>query len=99
MSSRDNHSTHAFQARRPHRSVTIAQAQQRLRELANEGGFVSAAAVEADELLAADRATTAAAAQSLATETGVMTGGGTDAREWFPYSFLRFEPGGSGEHT
>lgn len=72
--------------------VTIAQAQQRLRELANEGGFVYAANVEADEQLAADRAITAAAAHSLATEAGVVTGMETDAREWFPYSFLRFDP-------
>jgi hypothetical protein len=72
--------------------VTIAHAQQRLQELAGEGGFVYAAAVEADELLAADRAITSAAAHSLATEPGVVTGMETDAREWFPYSFLHFEP-------
>jgi hypothetical protein len=37
--------------------MTIEQAQQRLRDLANEAGFVYAADVEADELLASDRAT------------------------------------------
>jgi hypothetical protein len=51
-------------------------------------GALTAAVVEADTELAEDRAATAAAAHLLATESEVITGEETDARNWFPYSFM-----------
>ena len=51
-------------------------------------GALTAAVVEADSELAEDRAATTAAAHFLATESEVITGEETDARNWFPYSFI-----------
>jgi hypothetical protein len=44
--------------------------------------------VETDAELAQDPAATTAAAHLLATESGFITGEETDARNWFPYSFM-----------
>jgi hypothetical protein len=44
--------------------------------------------VETDAELAQDPAATTAAAHLLATESGIITGEETDARNWFPYSFM-----------
>jgi len=51
-------------------------------------GALTAAVVEADSELAQDRAATTAAAHLLATESEIITGEETDARNWFPYSFI-----------
>jgi hypothetical protein len=51
-------------------------------------GALTATVVEADTELAQDRAATTAAAHLLATESEVITGEETDARSWFPYSFI-----------
>ena len=51
-------------------------------------GTLTAAAVEADTELAEDPAATTAAAHLLATEPEVITGEESDARNWFPYSFM-----------
>jgi hypothetical protein len=40
--------------------------------------------------LAADRETTSAAGHMLAGSTNVLTFGGSESRDWFPYSGLRF---------
>jgi hypothetical protein len=52
------------------------------------GGTLTAAVVEADSELAQDRVATTAAAHMLATESEIITGEETDARKWFPYSFM-----------
>jgi hypothetical protein len=52
------------------------------------GGTLTAAVVEADTELAQDRAATTAAAHLLATESGIITGEETDARNWFPYTLM-----------
>jgi hypothetical protein len=65
-------------------------ASRRLRELLEaKGGSLTAADVEADSELAQDHATVSAAAHALATESDITTGEETDAREWFPYSFMK----------
>ena len=51
-------------------------------------GALTATVAEADSELAQDRAATTAAAHLLATESEVITGEETDARNWFPYSFI-----------
>ena len=52
------------------------------------GGTLTAAVVEADSELAQDPAAATAAAHLLATESEIITGEETDARKWFPYSFM-----------
>jgi len=53
-----------------------------------DGGTLTAAVVEADSELAQDPAAATAAAHLLATESEIITGEETDARKWFPYSFM-----------
>jgi hypothetical protein len=75
--------------------MEVERAKQRLLALLEEhDGSLTAAVVEADSHLAADRAITSAAAHALATESGIVTGTATDSREWFPFSFLAAEPSG-----
>jgi hypothetical protein len=50
------------------------------------GGTLTAAVVETDAELAQDPGATTAAAHLLATESGIITGEETDARNWFPYT-------------
>jgi len=57
---------------------------------AANGGTVAAADVEQDELLAADRSTTSAAARMLASGTDVVATPATDPEHWFPYAQLSF---------
>ena len=65
--------------------MEVERAKQRLLALLDEqDGSLTAAVVEADSHLAADRAITSAAAHALATESGIITGTETDSREWFP---------------
>ena len=52
------------------------------------GGTLAAAVVEADAELAQDPAATTAAAHLLATESPIIAGEETDARNWFPYTFM-----------
>ena len=69
--------------------MEVERAKQRLLALLDEqDGSLTAAVVEADSHLAADRAITSAAAHALATESGIITGTETDSREWFPFSFM-----------
>ena len=51
-------------------------------------GRLTADVVEADAELAQDPAAATAAAHLLATESEIITGEETDARKWFPYSFM-----------
>jgi hypothetical protein len=69
--------------------MDLERAKQRILELldANDG-YLTAAIAEADGVLARDQAMASAAARALATESGITTGTETDAREWFPYSFM-----------
>jgi hypothetical protein len=69
--------------------MDVEQATRKLLELLDaNGGSLTAAIAEADDELAQDQATASAAAHALATESGIITGQETDAREWFPYSFM-----------
>ncbi len=69
--------------------MDVDQATRRLLELLDaNGGSLKAAEVEADAELAQDQGTVSAAAHALATESDIITGEETDAREWFPYSFM-----------
>jgi len=71
----------------------MEQAIRRLLELLDaNGGSLTAAIVEADDELAQDRSTASAAAHALATESDIITGQETDAREWFPFSFMTRAP-------
>jgi hypothetical protein len=71
--------------------VTYEQATARLVALArSSGGTVSAAQVEADDQLAAERELVSAAARALAGGTNVFSAQDDDGREWFPYSSLTF---------
>ena len=56
----------------------------------SSGGTVSAAQVEADEALSAERELVSAAARALAGGTNVVSAQESDGREWFPYSSLTF---------
>jgi hypothetical protein len=69
--------------------MTFDETTARLVALARaNGGYLTAAQVEADEVLAADRATTSAAAHALAGSTNVF---GTSRNDgWFPYAELHF---------
>jgi hypothetical protein len=51
---------------------------------------VSAAQVEADKELSAERELVSAAARALAGGTNVFSAQESDGREWFPYSSLTF---------
>jgi hypothetical protein len=78
--------------------MDVEKAKARLLELIDaNGGSVTAAVIEQDGELAADRDTASAAAHALATESDIITGEGTDGREWFPYSVMTRRPrdGGS----
>jgi hypothetical protein len=71
--------------------MTFEETVARLLELARENEkTVTAAQVEADPTLSADRATTSAAAHQLAGSTNVFAQSEDDDREWFPYSALVF---------
>ena len=54
----------------------------------HQGTLTAAAAVEADSELAEDPVASTAAAHLLATEPEIITGEETDARNWFPDSFM-----------
>lgn len=70
--------------------MNTEQAGGRLLQLLDaNGGYLTAAIAEADHELAQDPATASAAAHQLATETDISTGEETDARAWFPFSFMR----------
>ena len=62
---------------------------------AGRGGRVTAADIERDDLLAADRRTTSAAGRMLAGGTTVVADAGVDPRRWFPFAALRFTQRGS----
>ncbi len=69
--------------------MNVEQAKQRILVLLDENsGSLPVAIVEADEELAQTQQTVSAAAHALATESDITTGQETDAREWFPYSFM-----------
>jgi hypothetical protein len=69
--------------------VETEQAVARLLALLDaQQGTLTAAAVVADSELSEDPAATTAAAHLLATEPEIITGEETDARNWFPYSFM-----------
>lgn len=73
--------------------MLFERALQRIGELAREhGGTVTAAQIEADPELAADRDTVCAAGHQLAGSTNVFSMGEADAPrgEWFPYAGLVF---------
>lgn len=73
--------------------MEFERALQRIRELAQQhGGLVTAAQVEADPELSADRNIVSAAGHLLAGSTNVFSVGETDAArgEWFPYPALVF---------
>lgn len=71
--------------------MTFEQATARLVELARlNDGTVTAAHVEADPDLAADRSTASAAARALNGSTNVFSFEEGDEREWFPFSGLTF---------
>jgi hypothetical protein len=55
---------------------------------AENGGNLTAALVEDDPELSANRELVSAAARELASDPTAITGEETDAREWFPYSFI-----------
>lgn len=68
--------------------MTYEQAQQALLTLARRNsGLITAAAVEADPELAADRSTVTAAGRALASETNVFAVPREDG--WFPYDEIR----------
>jgi hypothetical protein len=76
--------------------VPVQAARQRLLALARaRGGVLTADAVEADELLAADPVSTAAAAHELATRPEIETSERSGEQGWFPFEFMRF--GSAGE--
>ena len=69
--------------------VDYEQAKQHLLDfLSANDGHLTADDVEADPELAANRELVSAAAHELAAEPNIITGEETDAREWFPYSYL-----------
>jgi hypothetical protein len=68
--------------------MDTVQAVARLLALDARHGALTAAVVEADTELAQDRAATTTAAHLLASKSEVITGEDTDARSWFPYSFI-----------
>jgi hypothetical protein len=73
--------------------LTFDGATERLVSLARaNGGEVTAAQVEADELLSApaNRDLVSAAARALSGSTNVFSTLETDGHEWFPYSSLIF---------
>jgi hypothetical protein len=71
--------------------MTFDEATRRLVALAQaNGGTVTAAQVEADEELAAERDLVCAAARALGGGTNVFSAVDEDGREWFPYSTLTF---------
>ncbi len=71
--------------------MTFEEATARLVALARKNdGTVTAAEVEADPELAADRDLVSAAARALAGGTNVFSAEDDDTREWFPYSTLTF---------
>jgi hypothetical protein len=71
--------------------LTYEEATARLVGLAREnGGTVTAAQVEADEHLSAERELVSAAARALAGGTNVFSSQAGDAGSWFPYSSLTF---------
>ena len=55
-----------------------------------QGGTISAADVEADDVLGRDRDTTVAAAHMLAEGTNVVSQPADEDTEWFPYAELTF---------
>ena len=72
--------------------MTYAEAMARLVLLAKEhGGTLTAAQVEADELLSVDRDSVSAAARALAASTNAFSlDKPEDARGWFPFGSLVF---------
>jgi hypothetical protein len=71
--------------------VSVDEATHRLLEFARAGdGYVRALDVEADAWCDAHQDAVSAAAHALATDSAVILGEETDARAWFPYSFMHF---------
>ena len=69
--------------------MEVEQAVSRLLALLDaHNGALTAAVAEADPELLQDQASATAAAHLLATESEYITGEETDARNWFPYSFI-----------
>jgi hypothetical protein len=69
--------------------MTYEQAQDALLALAKQhDGLITAAAVEADDVLAADQPTVSAAARAFAGSTNVFAVPRED-EGWFPYSEIR----------
>lgn len=65
------------------------QAKERLLKLLTaNSNHLTADVVEQDPELTANRELASAAAHELASDPNITTGEETDAREWFPYSFL-----------
>jgi hypothetical protein len=70
-------------------AATYDEVTARLLALAEQGGgTVTAAQVEADELLSRDQNLTSAAARALAGSTNIFSFEETDDRTWFPFSGL-----------
>jgi hypothetical protein len=71
--------------------MEFEQAVQQIIRLAVEHrGTVTAAQIESDDELEIGRETTSAAGHMLAGSTNVLTFGGSEGRDWFPYSGLLF---------
>jgi len=71
--------------------MTFEEAAHRLVELAvSNGGTVTAAQVESDEVFVAEHDLVSAAARALSGGTNVVTADDEDGRSWFPYSSLTF---------
>jgi hypothetical protein len=69
--------------------MDVEQAESRLLALLDaHSGSLTAAAAEADTELAQDQVSATAAAHLLAREPGYISEEETDARRWFPYSFI-----------
>lgn len=71
--------------------MNFEQAASRLVAMARQNhGTVTAAQVEADEHLQADKHLVSAAARALAGGTNARSAEEPDGRDWFPYSTLTF---------
>ncbi len=69
--------------------MDVEEAQSRLLALLDtHRGSLTAAVAEADTELAQDHASATAAAHLLASEPDYISEEETDARRWFPYSFI-----------
>ena len=75
--------------------MPVEAARQRLLALARaHGGVLTADAVEADERLAADPVSAAAAAHELATHPETATSERERGQGWFPFAVMRFRATG-----